>query len=258
MDYSRKFRVVLVQPEDGANVGAVCRAIKTMGLSRLSIVGGERLDPQRVERLAVHAYDIFINASHPVSLNEAVERSVLTAGFTRRTGKWRKYISYTPELFAEHTTTIAEGEVCLVFGNERTGLNDEDLKSCDCAVHIPTSPEFPSLNLSHAVQISLYVLYRSHAYPCVEQQTAASGDPFGEAETKSSRPKRNPVTRSFLEGSVADIISELKRIGFFSLTGEEDMSRFLRDIVARALMEKREVERLAAIFKKIADLKIHR
>jgi tRNA/rRNA methyltransferase len=267
MEYNDTFSVILVNPEDGANVGAVCRAMKTMGLTNLTIIGGTRLDPDRVNVVAVHAADIFSGSKRYRTLEEALCESALTAGFTRRTGKWRKYTSYSPEAFAQLTTSIGNGVVSLVFGNERTGLTDSDLNCCDCAVNIPTSPRFPSLNLSHAVQIALYVLFRTH-----DNLHPGKGPGLSEDEQKhyteqgrgltwsrfSDQTQKHPVTRDMLQAHVDSIISDLERIGFFSLTGKKDMSRFFRDIFARALLEKREAERMASIFHKLADLKIHR
>jgi tRNA/rRNA methyltransferase len=262
MEDNNRFRVILVNPEDGANVGAVCRAMKTMGLSDLTIIGGERLDRKRIDVVAVHASDIFARARRYGTLNDAVQQSVLTAGFTRRTGKRRKYRNYSPEEFAHLTCSIDEGEVCLVFGNERTGLTVGDLNCCDFAVKIPTSPEFPSLNLSHAVQIALYVLCRTHEYNELSRENTQFSRPLAPEELQGygylDYERRKPVSREWLQRNIDNITADLERIGFFSLTGKEEMGRFFRDIFARALLDKQEAVRLSAIFHKLADLKIHK
>jgi tRNA/rRNA methyltransferase len=239
MTEDKQYQVVLVRPEDGANVGAACRAMKTMGLTRLVLVdlAPDRLDIERVKQVSVHAYDIFEAAVRKSSLDSALAGSVLSAGFTRRRGKKRKHISYLPEQFVAKTAGIDSGEVSLVFGNERTGLTDDELNCCDCSVTIPSDPRFPSLNLSHAVQIITYLLYRS--------------------DTKIKNIGRI-ATRRELEGSLTAVTGDLERIGFFTLTGKEEMARFLRDIFARALISPAEAKRLEALFQKAADLKINR
>jgi tRNA/rRNA methyltransferase len=240
----KRYQVVLVRPEDGANVGAVCRAMKTMGLTRLVLVDltAGRLDINRVKHVSVHAFDIFEDALFKSGLDEALSDSVLSAGFTRRQGKRRKYISYLPEQLIEKTSKLHSGEVSLVFGNERTGLTEDELNCCDCSVTVPSDPRFPSLNLSHAVQIITYLLFRSEA----------------EAKETTSAARNHPVSRNELETTVASVTGALERTGFFTLTGKEEMARFLRDIFARALISPAEAERLESLFQKIADLKINR
>ena len=203
-----RIQVVLVRPGDGANAGAVCRAMKTMGVTQLAITGPCSLDIERVRTVAVHAFDIFESSRSFDTLEEAVSGSVLSAGITRRRGRFRKYTSFTPEQFAGQINQIRKGTISLVFGNEEHGLTDEELKACDTAVHIPSSDLFPSLNLSHAVQIILYILRTS----CTE------GSLF------------TPVSRMELEDLSNHITGRLEDIGFFTLTGKQDMKQFFREI----------------------------
>lgn len=260
MTGEKRYQVVLVRPEDGANVGAVCRAMKTMGIARLVLVdlSPGRLDIDRVKHVSVHAFDIFENALFKSGLDEALSDSALSAGFTRRQGKRRKYISYLPEQLVEKTLELRSGEVSLVFGNERTGLTEEELNCCDCSVTIPSDLRFPSLNLSHAVQIITYLLFRSEAGEAVKADRTGQAEGAAEAGDSASAARNYPVTRNELETTVASVTVDLERIGFFTLTGKEEMGRFLRDIFARALISPAEAERLESLFQKIADLKINR
>ena len=145
--------IILRRPDDDGNIGAVCRAMKTMGITSLAIVGRNEFDTNRIQTLALHAYNVFESAALFDELDDALDSSVLSAGITRRTGKRRKYISYPPEVLLEKVSSCTGGIISLVFGNEEHGLTDNEITKCDMAVHIPTSPDFPSLNLSHAVQI---------------------------------------------------------------------------------------------------------
>lgn len=99
MDSTRgndRIEIVLVDTQDGANIGSVCRAMKTMGLTRLTIVGGRTYDEDRVRTLALHAADIWENAKRCSTLEEALSSSIFTVGATRRRGKFRKMSSYSP------------------------------------------------------------------------------------------------------------------------------------------------------------------
>ena len=90
MDNGCKICVVLVDPRDGKNVGAVCRAMKTMDLTDLRIVGGETIDVDQAARVAVHAGDVLDEASFFPNVRSAVKDCSIIAGVTRRRGKKRK------------------------------------------------------------------------------------------------------------------------------------------------------------------------
>jgi tRNA/rRNA methyltransferase len=228
-------KIVLVNPQEPRNVGAACRAMKTMGIHALSIVGTPDLDREAAAITAVHAGDLLDGAEFCADLRSAVQEAVLVAGITRRRGKRRKYLSLTPEQLADRVATLQSGLVAVVFGNEASGLSDEELAACHLAVHIPSSPDFPSLNLSHAVQVIAYQLFRRLAEP---------------AGPRTFRP----VSRERLEALLEEILSTLEGIGFFSQGSRKEMGIFWRDILARAALARREADRLVTIFRKISGL----
>ncbi len=231
---NKKDKIVLVNPLNSRNIGAVCRAMKCMGLHYLTIVGGVPVDHESARVLAVHASDILEKAVICDSLDEAVANSVLVAGITRRRGKKRKYFSLLPEELAERISLIKTGEITLLFGNEEAGLTDRELALCNIAVRIPTSPIFPSLNLSHAVQIIAYHVFRQ------------SGS--------TPAPRYTPVNRQKLDKLVDVILESLQNIGFFSQVAPEDMGIFFRDILARSCLSGREAKRMETVFRKISGL----
>jgi len=172
-------------------------------------------------------------------LEEAIRDAVLVVGITRRRGKWRKYFALSPEQLAERIASIEEGPCAVVFGNEASGLNDHDLSRCHLSAQIRSSPAFPSLNLSHAVQIITYQIFRRLAE---------------ERGTKTFRP----LPHSELGALISLMIASLTNIGFFTQGDPDELAVFLRDIFARAELEKREAERLAGIFRRISGLVAHR
>jgi tRNA/rRNA methyltransferase len=228
-------RIVLVRPKEDRNIGSVCRAMKTMGFGTLYIVGHETVDRSEAAITAVHAVDVLDRAVRCETLEEAVRDSALVAGVSRRRGKWRKYFALTPEQLAERIASIRKGTCSLVFGNEASGLNARDLAGCHVAVRIPSSPEFPSLNLSHAVQIITYQLYRR----------------LGETGQEATFL---PIASRHLDNLVSLMIASLTNIGFFTQGDPGEMAVFLRDIFARAALEQREAGRLARVFEKISGL----
>ena len=228
-----RLRVVLVRPQEPRNVGQVCRAMKTMGLDSLYLVGTQGLDLGQAAVTALSARDLLDRAVLCAGLPEALRGTVLSAGLSRRRGRWRKYFALDPEQLVERIAAV-RGPCALVFGAEADGLSDEELASCHLAVRIPTSPRFPSLNLSHAVQILAYLLYR---------------------RLQSPAPDRfRPVGDGELDQLVGAIVHTLEGLGFFAKASPTEMGVFWRDLLARAALEKREAKRLERIFHEIRGL----
>ncbi len=226
-------RIVLVRPKESRNVGAVCRAMKNMGFRSLRIVMDTLIDPSLARALAHYASDVLENAEVYADLKDALADTVFIAGTTRRRGRDRKYFSLFPEQLAEKVA-LTGGTVAIVFGNEETGLTDAELALCHVAVTIPSSEGFPSLNLSHAVQVVCYEVFRALA---AERRT-----PF------------TPIGAGPLDSLVSVITASLKAIGFFKLVPPDQMGRFFRDILGRAGLSVDEARRLEVVFRKIGGL----
>lgn len=227
-------RVVLVRPLDPKNVGSACRAMKTMGITSLDIVLDGSLDPGEARRLAHNAEDVLEGARILTDVRDSVRDAVLAVGTTRRKGRRRKYFHVSPEQMAERVAALGGGTVAVLFGNEENGLSDAELAACHLAVHIPTAPLLPSLNLSHAVQVVCYAL-------------------FSALGRRGTAPYA-PVEGERLDGLVGTITGSLKAIGFFSQKGPEDMGRFFHDILGRAALSEGEAQRMEAVFRKICGL----
>lgn len=230
--------IILSRPEESRNVGAVCRAMANNSLKTLRIVGKKSdFDEERVRILAIHAASIWENAQFFDSITEAAKDCTIVAGTTRRRGKKRGKL-LLPEEFAETADSIStDGKIAVVFGNERTGLEEEELDECTMGVTIPSSEEFGSLNLSHAVQIISYQLFRKSM----------------EGKNKVSRGY-TPISLERLGKTVSEITDNLQKIGFFKLAGRDDMSKFWTDILSRAALSESEAQYIEKIFDKAAGL----
>ena len=228
-----RIQIVLVEPQSSENIGSVCRAMKTMGISKLTIVGKKIYDKARINNLSVHAFDIYEKSIRCDTLGSAVKNSVLTAGATRRSGKKRKYISIYPEELASKIADISEGEISIVFGRESSGLTVEELAECNIAVNIPSSPDSPSLNLAQAVQVITYSIYRSNY----------SGKGY------------IPVNSERMEQVIETIASSLDKINFFKLKEREELEQFFSDLLMRAGISQTESLRIEKTFRKIAGIK---
>jgi tRNA/rRNA methyltransferase len=152
---------VLVRPHYPENVGAVARAMKVMGLTRLVLVKPGRLavpEHDMARKMAVKANDVLLGAQRVDHLAEALTGCAWAFATTSRRG-----VSgvLTPRQAAERTAVAADQglDVAFVLGNEKTGLSPEDRALCAEAIRIPIAADQPSLNLAHAAQILAYELF---------------------------------------------------------------------------------------------------
>ena len=263
--------IVLDHPDEPRNIGAACRAMANNDIKDLRIVGKkENYDEEKVHTLAIHAGYIYDNAKFFDDINVATADCTLSAGTTRRRGKNRGRL-LLPEEFAEEAAKITgdsedsamprdtadspednsmprgtagspennsmprgtAGRVAVVFGNERTGLTDEQLDMCTIGVTIPSSEDFGSLNLSHAVQIMCYHLFRC-------KKNGISG--------------YTPLPLERLDKTVKTIADNLQKIGFFKVTGRDDMEIFWRSVLARAALSESEAQYIEKTFCKMSGL----
>jgi TrmH family RNA methyltransferase len=153
---------VLVRPHYPENVGAVARAMKVMGLTRLTIVKPSRLalpDHEMAKKMAVKSNDVLLAARIVDSLAEALGDCAWAFATTARRG-----VSGVvgPRRAAIQAADAADqgANVAFVFGNEKTGLAAEDLALCAEAVRIPMAADQPSINLAQAAQIIAYELFQ--------------------------------------------------------------------------------------------------
>lgn len=230
--------VVLARPEGALNVGACCRAMKSMGLQSLILAAAREMRDDEVFTMALHARDVYERARRCDDLESALAGTVLSAGITRRRGAKRKWLSLLPEQLAERAAATASGRVALVFGNERDGLSDEELARCTLACHIPSSPEFPSLNLSHAVQLTASAFWRQ----------SGSGRGAGAG-------RYHPIDREAVDNLTAVIHGSLEAMNYFRSADPLHTDRFFRDILTRAALSVREARHLEKIFRKLHYLK---
>ena len=150
-------RVVLVEPEYEGNLGLVARVCKNFGIKELVLVN-PKADPLGKEALirAVHAKELLENAVVVESLEEAVKGTSYVVGTTAKTAcEYNVNRSHVMPWELKRVKGMA-----LVLGRESSGLTNKELASCDVLVHIPTSPKYKTMNISHALAVLLYELSR--------------------------------------------------------------------------------------------------
>lgn len=251
-----RVQVVLAGPAGSRNVGAICRAMKSMGVSSLVIVPPERsdycecipsvsdtdqetmrntaYDREAVEMVAVHSADVYAACRFAPSLEDAVQGSSAVVGFTRRSGRFRHTNRFTPRTLAGHFAATRGGLLSLVFGNERSGLSTEELSVCTLCCEIPSAPDQGSLNLSHAVQIACYEMFQAG----VNQELTDAV----------------PVQR--VDEIAAYLYDLLDDIGALELSVPEETRLYLRSMLSRTLMNDYEATKLHKMLRKLRHMKL--
>ncbi len=231
--YSECISVVLVEPQSPGNIGMVCRAMKNMGLSRLRLVGGcDRFHPDSL-KFAVAARDLLEKAEIFSDLPSALADCTLTAGTTRRHGKYRQEI-LAPQQIADvfRAQVRPDCTAAIVFGREDSGLTTDELALCRWHATIPAAEEYGSLNLSQAVLIFCYELCR---------------DP----ETAQDSRKFPLATSGEMESMFGQMDTCLQKIGFLNEQNPAHVMRSLRRIFFRAELDSRDVAILRGMLTQI-------
>lgn len=227
-------RVVLVRPMYGGNIGSVCRAMKNMGLSRLVLVAPqETVDWAEARKMAVNAPEVLEARVEAATLADAVAECVQVAGTTGREGVYRLH-SQTPREWAPgFLASAAAAPVAVVFGAEDNGLSNEEIALCTQIVRIPSSPDYPSLNLAQAVLICCYELF------------LADGRYAPPEEKHPEAPHRQR------ERMLAMWDAMLHDIGFYEPQKAEHMMMAVRRIFSRGRLSEADVNILMGIARQV-------
>ncbi len=159
-------RIVLCRPSHPGNIGAAARAMKTMGLGDLRLVAPEKFPAPEAQWMATHAQDVLQGAKIHASLGDAIADCVSAFALSARTREWSTQVLDARAAAAR--AARLDGPVAFVFGNEQAGLTNDEILACQYLVHIPSDPEYSSLNLAQAVQVVAYEL-RMTSNPEVEK-----------------------------------------------------------------------------------------
>ena len=165
---------VLVRPHYPENVGAAARAMKTMGFTNLLLVKpGKLAEPSHVMaiKMAVKSLDVLQSTPPVPDVTTALEGVTYTYATTARRGVSGVLTARMAARDAVERTARGE-RIAFLFGNEKTGLGEEDLYAAQAQVRIPMAADQPSVNLGQAVQLLAYELFVS-ALEAREQSAAA-------------------------------------------------------------------------------------
>ena len=155
-DLLNSVRVVLVGTTHPGNIGATARAMKNMGIVNLALVKPKDFPSNEAIYRSKAAKDVLESAQIYENLEDAVSDCELVIGTSAR-GRTVPWPVLDPKDAADRVAIHSENnKVAIVFGREDRGLTNQELGLCNLHVHIPTDPEYSSLNLAQAVQILVY------------------------------------------------------------------------------------------------------
>ena len=237
----QNIRVVLVNTSHPGNIGGAARAMKNMGLSRLVLVAPQDFPSAEAVARAAGAVDILDGARIVGTLEEALDGCSLVLGTSARD----RHIPWPLLDPRECATACMEqleqaGEVALVFGREDSGLSNDELQRCQFHVHIPSDPEFSSLNLATAVQVLTYEVRM--AWLAVQGQPTKMSKLGTHGEQSAL-----PVTADELERFYTHLESTLVQIGFHDPDHPRHLMPRLRRLYGRSNISKLEMNILRGI-----------
>ncbi len=153
-------RIVLVRPETAANVGACARIVRNTGLAGLDLVAPGDWRTVDTWRTAWGAQDVLEEARVFPDLGAALTGCARAVALTGKRGRGAPPADVR-EAAQEVVALVEKETAALVFGPETSGLTLAELALCGRTAIIPTHPFQPSLNLSHAVMVAAYEVFRA-------------------------------------------------------------------------------------------------
>lgn len=233
-------RIVLVGTQHPGNIGSAARAMKTMGLSRLVLVAPEKAPDRDTQAMAAGADDLVEAAPVFATLAEAVADCRWVLGCTARSRRIQLEPLHPRDAARRALLAAANGPVALVFGRERTGLDNDELQLCHAAVHIPSDPAFSSLNLAAAVQVLGYELR------CAVLD-AAGADAQPAVAMRTAPPGEGSASHAELEGFFGQLAETLEQIDFHKGRAPESAMRKLRRLYLRANLDSADIRLLRGV-----------
>ena len=226
---NKNIQFVLVEPSHPGNIGAVARAISTMGFDQLALVKPQEHPHPESRARSSSALEVLLNAGVYNELEDAVGDSSFVIGTTARNRRISVPVSSIRDMAHDILSKAEHQKISIVFGPETSGLSNEEIARCNHLVYIPSSEQYPSLNLSMAVQVVAYELKIAEAIEIKENV------------------ERNLASGQELELFYEHLKEVLLATGFLNPRNPRQLMRRLRALFNRAELDDNEVNILRGI-----------
>ena len=229
--------IILVRPQLGENIGMAARAMLNCGLSEMRLVAPRDGWPSERAQRAASGADVVLDEARVFdSVAEAVADLQHVVATTARTRELVQRIVTARHAAREIRGWIAAGErVGILFGPERTGLENDDIVQADTALSIPLNPQFSSLNVAQAVLLVSY-----------EWIASADETPVERMSEHATRP----ADKDELQNLFAHLERALDQSGFLRHQAMRPaMVNNLRALLQRATMTEQEVRTFHGVIK---------
>ena len=209
-------RIVLVRTFHPGNIGSAARSMKTMGLRDLCLVAPKDFPCDQANKMAAGAEDMLESVRVVDTLPEALSDCTTIIASTARPRGY-DLPELNPEQAADMLVTGAQKKpVALIFGPERMGLHNNDIRLAKYRVTIPANPDYSSLNMAAAVQTLSYEIFKA-----------------ANTQQPSTKATRELPSSADIERFYVHLENVLKEIRFLKPHQGETLLR-LRHLVSRA------------------------
>lgn len=243
--FQNQIRIVLVETSHSGNIGAVARAMKNMGLGNLWLVNPKSFPDETSYARSAGASDI-LDCAHVVSsLDDALADCVLVLGTSARGRKVPWPVIAPPEAASIASENTGKGTVALVFGRENHGLSNDELHKCHYHIHIPSNPNYSSLNLAMAVQVMCYELRMDYLRNCEDDNASSLLKPMLTPDDAGWDVSLAPVKD--VESFFGHLEQVLLDINFHRRENPRQLMSRLRRLFQRARLDQTEINILRGI-----------
>lgn len=254
--FNDQIRIVLVETSHSGNIGAVARAMKNMGLGNLWLVNPASFPDEASYARSAGASDVLDRARVVSSLDEALADCVLVMGTSARGRKVPWPVMAPPQAAGIAAQHSGSGRVALVFGRESHGLSNDELQRCHYHIHIPSNPDYSSLNLAMAVQVICYELRMQYLRGLEDGDSS----PYLEAMVQPGDEGWDvePATVQEVEGFFGHLEQVLTDVDFHRREKPRQLMSRLRRLFQRARMDQMEVNILRGVLSAVQKAAVSR
>lgn len=226
--------IILVRPQMGENIGACARVMKNFGLNEMRIISPRDGWPNvRAFELAAGADDIIEEAKIYENLEDAIQDIECLYATSRQRRDLNKDCIMPQELINHFNFNKKSA---FLFGKESSGLSNAELIYAHNLIQIPVDPGFASLNISQAVGIIAYEIYK-----------------LKETQVKNIKVETN-VTYGEINSMVEDLITRLTFQNYFKVEEKKpQMILNIKNIFSKASLSSQEVKTLRGIIRALNE-----